>query len=258
MSFQVSLDAYARFMGRFSTPLAATLIDVANAQSGARWLDVGSGPGMLTEQVLRLAAPGGVVAVDPTYRAVAAVQARFDVPAAVAVAEHLPFVNAVFDVVAAQLVVHFMTDPVAGIREMARVTRPGGVIVANVWDHASEAGPLAVFWRAARELDPNVDDESDRAGVRKGQLRSLCEAAGLAVDVDTSVSVRVPHTDFEDWWEPFTLGVGPAGAYVRSLPSERREALRERCRALQPPTAFATTARAWTVRATIGPSGAGR
>lgn len=251
MSFQVSRDAYARFMGRFSTPLAATLIAAADADVGASWLDVGSGPGMLTDQVLRLARPGRVTAVDPVPAAATTVQAQLGVPAVVAVAERLPFADGVFDVAAAQLVVHFMTDPTAGLREMARVTRPGGAVLASVWDHAGDGGPLAVFWRAARVLDPTVDDESRRAGVRKGQLRSLCEAAGLVVDVDTSVSVNVPHADFEDWWEPFTLGVGPAGAYVQRLSSERREALRERCRAWQPAAAFTTTARAWTVRASV-------
>lgn len=249
MSFQVSVDAYARFMGRFSTPLAATLIEVADAKAGAWWLDVGSGPGMLTEQVLRLAAPGKVVATDPVESSVAAVRGRLDLPAIVAVAEQLPFADGVFDVAAAQLVVHFMTDPEAGVREMARVIRPDGTVVLNVWDHASDAGPLAAFWRAVRELDPHADNESGRVGVQQGQLRALCETAGLVVDVDTAVSISVVHEGFDEWWEPFTLGVGPAGAYVQGLDSESRDALRERCRALQPTSRFSTTARAWTVKA---------
>lgn len=249
MSFQVAPDAYARFMGRFSTPLAVTMVQLIDAPAGASWLDVGSGPGMLTEQVLRLGAPDGVVAVDPQFSAVAAARVRFDIPTAVAVAERLPFADAAFDVAVAQLVVHFMADPKAGVEEMARVTRPGGAVVLNVWDHAGDAGPLAVFWRAARELDPAVDDESGRMGVRKGQLRALCQAAGLVVDVDTSVTVTVPHADFGEWWEPFTFGVGPAGTYVRELTKDHREALRKHCQALQPTGAFTTTASAWAVKA---------
>ena len=107
-----------------------------------------------------------------------------------------------------------MADPVVGLQEMARVTRGGGVIVACVWDHAGGRGPLSLFWSAVRELDPGADDESKLAGSREGHLAELFEAAGLRDVDDTALSVRVDHASFEEWWEPYTLGVGPAGAYV--------------------------------------------
>ena len=110
-----------------------------------------------------------------------------------ATAEDLPFDDASFDAALAQLVVHFMTDPVAGLREMARVTRPGGVVAACVWDHAGDRGPLAPFWRAARALDPDVDDESRRAGTREGHLLELAAAAGLAEIVGAVLVVEVEH-----------------------------------------------------------------
>src|SRR6185369_10715878 len=125
---------------------------------------------------------------------------------------------------------HFMTDPAAGIAEMRRVARGGGIVTACVWDHAGGAGPLARFWDAARELDPGVADESDLPGAREGDLERLLHEAGLG---------EVEHRSFDEWWEPFTLGVGPAGAYVQGLAQDARDRLRERCRELHPAAPFA-------------------
>ena len=122
----------------------------------------------------------------------------------------------------AQLVVHFMADPVLGLREMARVTRPGGAAGACVWDHAGGRGPLAAFWSAVREMDPAADDESRLPGVREGDLARLFAAAGFGGTQITTLTVRVRHASFAQWWEPFTLGVGPAGSYVASLSPDRR------------------------------------
>jgi hypothetical protein len=141
-----------------------------------------------------------------------------------------------------------MSDPVAGLAEMARVTRRDGVVVACVWDHAGGQGPLGVFWDAARELDPDVHDESDLAGAREGHLAELFEAAGLR-DVEQSVvSASLEHASFDEWWEPYTRGVGPAGSYVAGLDAERQSDLRERCRTMLPDRPFVINARAWAAR----------
>ena len=113
-----------------------------------------------------------------------------------------------------------MSDPVAGLREMARVTREEGIVAASVWDHAGGRGPLSLFWDAAREEDPDVMDESKLAGAREGHLTELFEAAGLRDVEETAHSVAVEHPSFEEWWEPFTLGVGPAGAHVAGLDAD--------------------------------------
>lgn len=129
---------------------------------------------------------------------------------------------------------------------MGRVTRAGGVVAACVWDHASGRGSLAAFWQAVRELDPRAHDESGLAGVREGHLAQLFGQAGLSVTHATALTVQVQHATFDEWWEPFTLGVGPARAYVASLDAEHRAALRERCRAkLSPPATISATA--WAV-----------
>lgn len=148
-------DAYDRFMGRYSVPLAPKLADLAAVAAGQRVLDVGCGPGALTAELARRLSPDAVAAVDPSESFVAAARERYPgVDVRRAPAEELPFDDETFDAAVAQLVVHFMSDPVVGLGEMARVTRGGGVVAACVWDHAGGRGPLGLFWEAAREIDP--------------------------------------------------------------------------------------------------------
>ncbi|WP_432992760.1 class I SAM-dependent methyltransferase [Dactylosporangium sp. CA-233914] len=253
MSFEVRADAYGRFMGRYSEPLAAQFAALADPSPGRRALDVGCGPGALTAQLVTRLGTAAVCAVDPSPPFVAATRSRFPgLDVRQASAESLPFGAATFDVTLAQLVVLFMTDPVAGLREMARVTRPGGMVGACVWDHSSGGtGPLSTFWRAVLDLDPSARDESGLAGVREGHLAELFAAAGLR-DIEPAVlSVRSTFANFDEWWEPYTLGVGTAGDHMQSLDPAGREKLRTRCAALLPPDGpFEVTASAWTVTAT--------
>ena len=249
MKFTASAQAYDRFMGRYSTPLAPQLADFAGVGSGQRVIDVGCGPGALTAELVRRVDAANVAAVDPSEAFVEAVAERYPgVDARVAPAERLPFADGAFDAALAQLVVHFMSDPIAGLREMSRVSRVGGMVAACVWDHAGSSGPLATFWSAAREFDPNVDDESKRAGTREGHLAELFAQAGLRKVESAVFSIAVEHPSFDAWWEPYTLAVGPAGVFVASLDEERRTALRERCRELLPPSPFTIHARAWAAR----------
>ena len=121
------------------------------------------------------------------------------------------------------------------------------------WDFGGRRGPLSPFWAAAREIDPGVEDESRRAGAQEGSLARLFEGAGLR-DVEASVlSVAVEHPSFEEWWHPYTLGVGPAGAFVAGLSDDRIADLRERCRALLPEPPFVLTSCAWASRASLSP-----
>jgi SAM-dependent methyltransferase len=252
MSFDVAADAYDRFMGRYSSLLSPQLADLAGIRAGQRVLDVGCGPGALTAELVRRLDPGAVSAVDPSESFVAAARSRHPgVDVQRAPAESLPFPDRRFDATLAQLVVHFMTDPVAGLAEMARVTRPDGVVAACVWDHAGGQGPLSLFWDAVRAFDPGVTDESDLAGARAGHLEELFEAAGLRQIEGAIVSATLRHPSFDEWWEPYTTGVGPAGSYVAGLDPERQAELRERCRALLPDAPFELTARAWAARGAV-------
>jgi len=253
MTFQVAPEAYRSFMGRYSEPLALQFAALVDPAPGQRVLDVGCGPGALTGVLAERLGPSGVAAVDPSPPFVEHVRALLpEVDVRLATAEELPFADGAFDAALAQLVVHFMADPVAGLREMGRVTRPGGVVAACVWDHAGGAGPLSTFWRAVRDLDGEAEDESGRAGVRAGHLVELAGAAGLEAVEESRLQVEVGYASFEDWWTPYTLGVGPAGAYVAGLDEPRREALRARCAELLPSAPFAVPAAAWCVRASAG------
>jgi SAM-dependent methyltransferase len=246
VSFDVSADAYLRFMGQYSEPLAVGFADLAGVRHGQRVLDVGCGPGALTAELVSRAGADAVSAVEPSASFAAAVRERLPgVDVRRSAAEELPFPDGAFDAAMAQLVVHFMADPVTGLREMGRVTRPGGVVAACVWDHAGGRGPLTAFWRAVRELDPAADDESGLAGVREGHLAELFAQAGLGGTQVTTLSVHVRHASFEQWWERFTLGVGPAGAYLASLDTDHQAALREECRRLLPASPVEISATAW-------------
>lgn len=249
MGFSVSAQAYDRFMGRYSTPLAPLLADLAEVTTGQRAVDVGCGPGALTSELVDRLGPASVAAVDPSESFVAAARERHPgVEVQLAGAEDLPFADRAFDAALAQLVVHFMGDPVAGLREMARVTRPGGAVAACVWDFEEGGSPLSLFWQAAQELDPAAAGESALPGTRRGHLGQLMREAGLTDVVETTFAVALRHRDFAEWWEPFTQGVGPAGAYVAGLDSEQRTRLEQHCRSLLPEPPFEVTGKAWAAR----------
>ena len=241
------MDAYGRFIGRYSEPLADGFVALAGLSQGGRALDVGCGTGALTSRLVAQLGAEAVSAVDPSTAFVSAVRSRFPlVDVRQATAEKLPFPDDRFDVTMAQLVVHFMADPVAGLREMARVTRPGGVVAACVWDHAGNRSPMSLFWRAVVDLDPQARDESSLAGGRAGHLAELFRTAGLSGIESTVLTVTARFGSFDEWWEPFMLGVGPAGDYVQRLDTRRRGELRDRCASLlSRPGSFDVTASAW-------------
>lgn len=252
MAFNVAATSYDRFMGRYSTLLSPQLSDLAGVRHGQRVLDVGCGPGALTAELVTRLGADAVAAVDPSEPFVEAARLRNPgVDVRRAPAEELPFGDDTFDAALAQLVVHFMSDPVAGIAEMARVTRPGGVIAACVWDYGAEQDPLRDFWAAARQLDPSIETESHLAGAREGHLAEIFAAAGLNQVEATELSVSLEHASFDEWWEPFALGVGPAGVHVSRLEPAQRDELREIARGRLPDAPFVVTARAWAARGLV-------
>ena len=251
MWVDVATDAYGRFMGRFSEPLAAEFAATLELEPGMRALDVGAGPGALTARLVQRLGPDLVTAAEPSPPFVESLRRRFPaVRVETAPAEALPFSDDSFDVAAAQLVVHFMTDPVGGLREMRRVTRPGGLVAACVWDGEEGGSPLTPFYRAAKQVDPRAPiAEENMPGTRRGQLGEYAAAAGLRDPVEGTVAVEVEMPSIEEYWDPFLLGVGPGGQYLLQLPPGQQEEVRGACAAHLGDPPYLITARAWTVHA---------
>jgi SAM-dependent methyltransferase len=252
MSFDVAAGAYGRFMGRYSEPLADSFVEVAGLSAGQRALDVGCGTGALTARLVERLGADHVAAIDPSAPFVATVGERFPgIDVRRGTAEDLPYPDGTFDAALAQLVVHFMDDPVAGLREMARVTRTGGVVATCVWDFAGGRSPLSTFWSVVEEVDPAATTESGLPGARDGHLVELATEAGLTDVTRSELTVHVPYAGFDDWWEPYTLGVGPAGSYLAGVAGDRYDALLARCREVVPDGPFEVSATAWCVRGTV-------
>lgn len=252
MSFSGAASDYERFMGRYSRPLAVPFADFAGVEAGMTVLDVGCGTGALTAELVARLGAASTHAVDPSPGYVAATRiAHPDVDVREATAEQLPFDDDMFDAALAELVVHFMQDPVAGLREMARVTKTGGVVAACVWDHAGGSSPLSPFWEAVQTIDPRVTGEAAMPGTRAGHLTELLTQASLDAVAEQAISVQVVHPTFDDWWQPYLAGTGPAGAYVARLAPDDVEKLRAAAESHLPPFPLTLTASAWAARGTV-------
>jgi ubiquinone/menaquinone biosynthesis C-methylase UbiE len=252
VTFAVEANIYDRFVGRYSYGLCEALASAAGIAAGSSVLDVGAGTGTGTQRLVELVGAERVAAVDPSEPFLEGLRERLPgVDVRLARAESLPFGDGVFDATLAQLVLTFMADPAAGVAEMRRVTRPGGAVAACVWDYPGEMTLLRQFWEAAAELDPRgvqaVDERTRMAFGRRGELADLWQQAGLEEVEDGEIVVSAEYESFDDLWEPFTKGVGPAGRYAASREGARQDALRgEYHRRLgSPDGSFRLDARAW-------------
>jgi SAM-dependent methyltransferase len=251
-------EAYEHYVGRWSRRVAEAFVPGLGVPAGLRWLDVGCGTGALTFVVLQGGEPAEVHAVDPSdgFLTHAGRTADPRVQFSVGDARALPFPDGRFDVVVSGLVLNFVPDPVGAAAELARVTAPGGVVAAYLWDYADGMQMIRHFWDAATTLDPAAGelDEGRRFPLcRPEPMRASWTAAGLTGVAVEPIEVTTRFRDLDDYWSPFLGGQGPAPGYVGTLDAERRGALhallRERLPAA-PDGSITLSARAWAVRGT--------
>jgi SAM-dependent methyltransferase len=257
--FASAADAYDHHVGRYGAQLAAGLLEVADIRREHRVVDVGCGPGPLTRALADRVGAANVAAIDPSPDFVEACRARVrHADVHVATAEELPFPTHAFDATLAQLVVQLMEDREAGVAEMIRVTRAGGVVAACVWD-STTMPVLRAFWDAALTVAPEragAIDDGRRVGYeRPDELGALWRACGL-LDVTTGeLWVSADYESFDDLFQPFAAGTGHSGACYTSLDRVGQERVRAEAhrRLAEPDRAFTLRARAWWVRG-VGPA----
>lgn len=242
-------DGYERFMGRWSRRLAPLFVTFAGVTEGDRVLDVGSGTGALSAAAAAVDSVQ-VTGIEPSAAFVAYarehVDGRFEVGDALA----LPFSDRAFDRTLSMLVLNFVPDPAAALQQMMRVTRRGGVVAAAVWDYGDGMQMLRTFWNAAVALEPDAAPRDERRMplCTRGSLAQLWRTHGLH-DVDEQpLTVDMAFTSFDDYWQPFLSGQGPAGLYTSSLTESARNALESKLRA---DVGLTMRARAWAVRGVI-------
>jgi SAM-dependent methyltransferase len=227
-AFAVAGATYDSFMGRYSGGLAERFSDAAGVAAGSTALDVGCGPGALTGVLVARLGTNAVYACDPSPSFRDECAARHPgVTVRLGRAESIPFETATVDHAMAQLVLHFVSEPQRAVREMARVARPGGSVSACVWDFDDGMEMLRGFWDAASSIDPDAPDEARtlRFG-RPGEIAELFASAGIEGIVESTLSVASTYESFDELWNGFLAGVGPAGAYCVSLTDADRNRLR--------------------------------
>ena len=253
-------DQYEEYIGRWSRRVAPLFLAWLGIPPGRRWLDVGCGTGALTAAIGEAAAPSALTGVDPSEGFLRTARERL--PGTVALlpgeATRIPMPDRSVDVVVSGLVLNFVADPDAALREMVRVTAEGGTVAAYVWDYGEGMQIIRIFWDAAAGLDPRaalLDEGLRFPGCRPDALVDLFTGAGLARAEATAFEIPTPFESFDAYWGAFLGAQGPAPSYVASLTDDERQRLRESVRGRLPTEADGSIrlrARAWGVRGEVG------
>lgn len=255
-------EAYQQFMGRWSRLVAPRLAAFTGGlPERGRILDVGSGTGSLAFAIAERNYRARVLGIDPSNEYVAYASNRNPFPDRVSFevgdAQQLRFPDGSFEAALSLLVFNFIPDPKKALSELCRVTKPGGKLSAAVWDYGARMRMLRMFWDAVVLLDPQAEklDEKHMPLCRAGELSALWRQGGLANVREQSIDIRMRFDSFAAYWEPFLLGQGPAGSYVRRLDRDKLQALRDeikrRLSLSGENTPFVLPARVWSVRGSV-------
>lgn len=247
---------YERFMGRWSRKAAPLFLEWLAMPPGLRWLDVGCGTGALSAAIAERFAPASLAGVEPSEGFLAAARENLGDRANVmqGSATAIPLPNASVDVVVSGLVLNFVPEKEAALAEMRRVAVPGGTLGAYIWDYGGRMQLLRYFWDAVVELDPSSSslDEGARFPVcRPEALDALLRHAGLVDVMVRPIELATTFASFDDYWQPYLGGQGPAPAYAMSLDEAARARLRDNIRARLPVNrdgSIDLVARAWAAR----------
>jgi len=226
--------AYEEMMVRWSSRLAGLFLDFAEVGDADNVLDVGCGTGSLVKGILERTRRAHVVGIDPAEPFIDYARASLPVSRAsfdCGSALNLPYPDASFDRSLSLLVFQFLKQPGIAASEMRRVTRRGGTLAACTWDRTGQE-MSELFWEECVRLDPAAEEKARRPNVcnQAGQLAALWDAVGLEDVREVTLEMRTDFTCFDDFWLPYTKGVGAQGVYVASLSPETREVLRDALR----------------------------
>ncbi len=252
--------AYEPYVGRWSRRVAPEFITWLRVPAQRRWLDVGSGTGVLSQTIFATADPRRVKGIDRSEAYLQLARATNPDPRlsfVVGDAQALADPSDAYDAAVSALVLNFVPEPERMVAEMTRVTKPGGTVALYVWDYADQMQLMRYFWDAASALDPAAA-RFDEGGLfpicQPAPLTALLRAADL-IDVEVrAIDIPTDFDDFNDFWSPFLGGQGPAPSYAMSLSEDQRSRLREQIRSqlpIQPDGSIHLIARAWAVRGIV-------
>jgi SAM-dependent methyltransferase len=220
---------------------------------------LGCGTGALCAAILDRCSPSSATGVEPSEGFLKTAKENLAERAALhqGNATAIPLGDASVDVVVSGLVLNFVPDQPAALKEMARVTASKGTIAAYVWDYAGKMELMRHFWDAAVALDPGAAklDEGPRFPLcRPEALEQLFNGAGLKGVETKAIDIPTSFENFDDYWNPFLGGQGPAPAYAMSLDETARARLRDRIKKRLPISkngSISLAARAWAVRGAV-------